>query len=164
LEFAKLGEFMSAVNDLVARGEFQAPVVIAENDVTDPCANLRFRAPGESGLPRGRQPATSHTNSETNSDNGAAAVIGTVLESEESAAWISIIPAIDGGREEGDGRNLRISRRMVADGTRETSARVERERRSTGNHASRSIAPQRFVDNAATADLLRERLVRVVRL
>ena len=149
LEFAKLGEFMSAVNDLVARGEFQAPVVIAENDVADPCANSRFRAPGESGLPRGREPATSHTNSETDSDNGAAAVIGTMLESEGSAAWISIIPTIDGGREEGDGRNLRISRTMVADGTRETSARVERERRSTGNHASRSIAPQRFVDNAA---------------
>jgi urocanate hydratase len=162
LEFAKLGEFMSAVNDLVARGEFQAPVVIAENDVADPCANSRFRALGESGLPRGREPATSHTNSETNSDNGAAAVIGTVLESEGSAAWISIIPAIDGGREEGDGRNLRIWRTMVADGTRETAARVEREQRSTGNHAIPPIAPQRFVDNATAAGLLRDRLVRVV--
>ncbi len=164
LEFAKLGEFMAAVNDLVARGEFQAPVVIGENGGTDACANSRFRVPGESGFPRGREPATSHANSETNSDNGAAAVIGTVLESEGSAAWISIIPVIDGGREEGDGRNLRICRTMVADGTRETSARVERERRTTASRASRSIVPQRFVDNAATADLLRERLVRVVRL
>lgn len=163
LEFAKLGEFLSAVNDLVARGEFQAPVVIAENDVADACANSRFRAPGESGLPPGREPANSHAYSETNSDNGAAPVIGTVLESEGSAAWISIIHSINGDREEGNGRNLRIFRTLVADGTRETSARVEREWRTTRNRASQSTAPHRLVDNAATADLLRERLVRVVR-
>ena len=50
----------------------------------------------------------------------------------------------------------------MADGGRETSARVEREWRTKESRAIPPIAPHRFVDSAAAADLLRERLVRIV--
>ena len=157
LEFAKLGEFMSAVNDSVARNEFQAPVVIAENDAACACEDSQLRATDEFGLLPGRESAISDANPYT----GAGAVVGAMLESEGSAAWISII-STNGDREKGDDRNGRIWRTMVADGGRETSARVEREWRTTESRAIPPIAPHRFVDSAAAADLLRERLVRIV--
>ncbi len=167
LEFAKLGEFMSAVNDLVAEGEFQASVVIGENDAPCACENSHLRATDESGSLPGRESAISDTNSHTSyAGAGAVTFMGTVLESEGSSAWISIsmnsIISINRGREKGDDRNCRIWRTMVADGTRETSGRVEREWRTTESRAIPPIAPHRSVDNAAAAELLRERLVRIV--
>jgi urocanate hydratase len=167
LPFAKVGELMSAVNDLVARGELKAPVVIAENDVASACANSHLRGTGESRFPAGGgESANLDTSSHAGSDTAAGSVIGAVLESEGSAAWISVRSVkggsdINGGRTEED-RTLRACRAMVADGTRETAARLEREWRSTGSDALPPVAPYRFADHAAAAGLLRERLVRVV--
>jgi urocanate hydratase len=134
LEFSQLVKFAAAVNELVAQRELTAPIVIGEVSLTGSDAGAGSVI-----------------------DDGGWSVVTEMLITPGSAAWITI----DSPRGAGGGAQRSVRRVIVADGTPETSDRLNRATIGTRAAANLQAAPHPHKSDVEAAELARKQLIRI---
>ncbi len=140
LESGQLVKFASAVNVLVAQRELAAPVVIGEVSLTDSDA--------------GPRPVID--------DGDGWSVITEMLNTTGSAAWItidSILGTAGGGQP--SVRRPTVKQVIVADGTPETSDRLNRALVGTAAAANLQPAPYPRKSNVEAGEIARKQLIKI---
>jgi urocanate hydratase len=141
LESSRLIKFASAVNGLVAQRELAAPVVIGEVSLTDGDAG-----PGP-----------------VIDDGDGWSVIGEMLNTAGCAAWITIDSSLGaaGGGAQPSMRRPNIIRVIVADGTPETSERLNRAMAGAPAAANLHPAQHNRKSNVEARELARKQLIKI---